>query len=57
MERYELKENANEFHIFDYKTGMICLIIPKKAYKDPKSTAEGYKSILKVATRWNANEK
>lgn len=48
MERFEIKEKKDEYFIYDHKTNMTCLILPKQAYKDPKSAIEGFKGLMEL---------
>lgn len=52
QKRFKTEETNDSYQIFDNKTNMICLIIPKNAYKDPKSSADGFCEILEISSKW-----
>lgn len=49
-DEYRIMETRYDFEIINKDTGVICLIVPKRAYSDPRKAAEAFRDIIDVAT-------
>lgn len=55
MERFEISDDEFNYIIINNKTGLDCLIVPKEAYKDPKSAVDGFKEIMEISANGKGN--